>query len=227
VSCTEKTIVDICFPLFKLVYNLNVDCQALDFQSLQSKVLQEFFNVEESLKSSGVSSSVCLDVKFVMSAFVDEMILKNGGDCAINWSQDSLQIKFFNENLGGEKFFERLIYLQRFSDKRFDILELYYWCLELGYQGKYANSQVSELKSIKENLRVCIKPNQLKIYESLQLKKTTVLCNVKTPVLRINKLSINSICIYLVLSGAIVYGAQSLVVGYFINKIALLSTQLE
>lgn len=225
-SRIDKTIIETCFPLFKLIYDFNIESHVSDFQLLQSKIIQEFFNVEEELKFLGMSVSVCMDVKFVMSAFLDEMIMKRGGDCASAWSKDSLQIQFFKENLGGEKFFERLSYLQRFSDKRFDILEVYYWCLELGYEGKYRKNESSDLKAIRENLRIVIQPNQVASHLALNLKDVSAPKDTDILFANLKKASLTTIFLGVLLGGVAVYGVQTLVVEYLLSKLEPLSTYL-
>jgi type VI secretion system protein ImpK len=48
-----------------------------------------------------------------------------------------LQLQFFNESLAGEGFFTRLQQIRR-DGRRPDVLRVYYQCLLLGFQGKYA-----------------------------------------------------------------------------------------
>jgi type VI secretion system protein ImpK len=225
VNSLDKTIIEICFPLFNLVNDFINKNNCSDLQLLQSNIMNEFFNIEELLKSSGMSDSVCVDVKFVMSAFLDEMILKRGDDLSSSWSKDSLQIKFFKENLSGEKFFERLFYFQRFSDKRFDILELYYWCLELGYEGKYCKSDSNDLKVIKENLRSILKLNQIKNYSKIDFKEILSPKDLAS-VTRPRKISLKIFVLIIFLSGSVVYGVQTLIVKYLLNGLKLLSTSV-
>jgi type VI secretion system protein ImpK len=48
-----------------------------------------------------------------------------------------LQLIYFNENTAGEGFFQRMAALQN-QPQRAHVLEIYYLCLCLGFQGQYA-----------------------------------------------------------------------------------------
>lgn len=53
------------------------------------------------------------------------------------WSTHSLLVAFHNETWGGEKFFQLLARLSVSPLEHRDILELQYFCLTLGFQGRY------------------------------------------------------------------------------------------
>jgi type VI secretion system protein ImpK len=48
-----------------------------------------------------------------------------------------LQMTYFNENTAGEGFFQRLQNLQQ-QPQRVHVLQIYYLCMALGFQGKFA-----------------------------------------------------------------------------------------
>ena len=52
------------------------------------------------------------------------------------WMSRSLQLHFFQENLAGEGFFQKLQDMRR-DTRRGDVVRVYYQCLLLGFQGRY------------------------------------------------------------------------------------------
>jgi type VI secretion system protein ImpK len=64
-----------------------------------------------------------------------------------------LQMQYFNENLAGEGFFERMEAIRR-DRRRVDVLKVYYLCLVFGFQGRYAiRGGELELMRIVESVR--------------------------------------------------------------------------
>ena len=63
-------------------------------------------------------------------------MLQKGGALRDFWMPRLLQMRYFNENVAGEAFFERLAAIRR-DPTRSDVLRVYYLCLLFGFRGKY------------------------------------------------------------------------------------------
>ena len=63
-------------------------------------------------------------------------MLSKGGALRDFWLPRLLQMRYFNENVAGEAFFERLAVIRR-ETTRSDVLRVYYLCLLFGFRGKY------------------------------------------------------------------------------------------
>src|SRR3954471_8130220 len=77
------------------------------------------------------------DMAYALVALADEMALGMSESVRRFWMGNLLQIRYFNENVAGEGFFTKLDAVRR-DPRRLDVLEVYYLCLLLGFQGKYA-----------------------------------------------------------------------------------------
>lgn len=77
------------------------------------------------------------DAKYAVVAFIDEQLFRAPWAGRQEWMLEPLQLVYFNENTAGEGFFERLDALER-EPARLHVLEVYYLCLALGFQGKFA-----------------------------------------------------------------------------------------
>ncbi len=76
------------------------------------------------------------DIGYLLAAFADEVIVSCGGELQQFWVPRMLQLQLFNENVAGEKVFEKIESL--LSDPtRTDVLRVYYLGLLLGFRGKY------------------------------------------------------------------------------------------
>lgn len=84
----------------------------------------------------GVSQQDLDEIRYALAALVDEVVLNKGGALRDFWLSQLLQLKYFNENVAGDMFFERLTVLRR-DPSRVDVLKVYYLCLMFGFRGKY------------------------------------------------------------------------------------------
>jgi type VI secretion system protein ImpK len=75
-------------------------------------------------------------ILYALVAFADE-IAQARPELHGYWRDRPLQLHFFQENRAGEGFFDRLEKI-RGDRRRADALRVYYLCLTLGFQGKYA-----------------------------------------------------------------------------------------
>jgi len=152
----SNAVLEVCTPLFQLVPSLRQTSEATEAKALRAKVLDTFEAVRLKGTSQGIQPELWQEIQFVMAAFLDELILNNPEhELHQTWSREPLQWIFFKEHLAGETFFEKLFHLKRYSHQHLPLLELYYWCLMLGYKGKYHQDQKAEeeLDHIREALK--------------------------------------------------------------------------
>jgi type VI secretion system protein ImpK len=76
------------------------------------------------------------DMRYALVALADEIVLQKGGALRDFWLPRLLQLRYFNENVAGTAFFERLDAIRR-DPTRAEVLRVYYLCLLFGFQGKY------------------------------------------------------------------------------------------
>lgn len=77
------------------------------------------------------------EARYAIVAFIDEQLFKAPWAGRQEWMLEPLQLVHFNENTAGEGFFTRLDALEK-EQRRLHVLEIYFLCLTLGFQGKYA-----------------------------------------------------------------------------------------
>jgi len=93
------------------------------------------------------------DARYALVALLDETAIEHAGALRDHWSLRPLQTHFFEENLAGERFFERLAAL-RGEVKRRAVLRIFYLCLLLGFRGKYQlRGSELELLEIEDGVR--------------------------------------------------------------------------
>jgi type VI secretion system protein ImpK len=88
-------------------------------------------------REQGMSGRDADDMAYAIVALADEVAMGKPDPLRGYWLGRPLQLALFNDTLAGEGFFTRLTELRR-DPRRADVLRVYYQCLLLGFQGKYA-----------------------------------------------------------------------------------------
>lgn len=98
---------------------------------------EDFAELERRAMTLRIDYTLMQQVKYVMVALVDEVIMHSSWDGKAAWLGQPLQLYYFSEHLAGEGFFTRLDILRQNSIIHCDLLEVYYICLQLGFAGIY------------------------------------------------------------------------------------------
>jgi type VI secretion system protein ImpK len=93
--------------------------------------------MREKARDIGISQRDADDMAYAVVALCDEIAMGKPEPMRGYWMSRPLQLHFFQENLAGDGFFQRLEEIRR-DTRRLDVLRVYYQCLLLGFQGKYA-----------------------------------------------------------------------------------------
>ncbi len=86
--------------------------------------------------------------KFALASFVDETVLTNNFPLKDEWEKNPLQLEYFGEQLAGNKFFDKLSAMIKQIEVTQDAVEVYYFCMLLGFKGRYAIYEQDRLLSI-------------------------------------------------------------------------------
>ena len=100
--------------------------------------VQRFLDgVERGATRLGIASEDVYAAKYAFCAAVDEAMLGQPSSLRDAWECNPLQLRLFGEHLAGEHFFDRLEQLRAQGAPRLPSLEVYHYCLLLGFEGKY------------------------------------------------------------------------------------------
>lgn len=107
-------------------------------QPFADAVRQFLASMERNAMRLGVPSEDVYAAKYAYCAAVDEAILATPG-CSFrdSWERNPLQLSLFGDHLAGENFFTRLEQLRAQGATRLQSLEVCYFCLLIGFEGKY------------------------------------------------------------------------------------------
>jgi len=103
----------------------------------------------------GYAADHTIESDFAVVAFLDEVLLSSKDPARDAWAQKPLLEELFNVSTAGELFFARIEKLQQRADtaELADILEVYYLCILLGFEGQYATSNKTEVHILAGRLR--------------------------------------------------------------------------
>ena len=123
--------------IFLLVLGFRERADSLDYNTLNQGVMVLFEEFERKAKALRFDPDDISDSKYALAAFVDEAILRSQWTGREQWADNPLQLQLFETYLAGEGFFEKLETLRSRGESAADVLEIYYLCLVLGFEGKY------------------------------------------------------------------------------------------
>ena len=154
---------------------LRTNSLALAFQDVFTVVLRTRFNVQrwdradrmraavrqmiasatQNVRALGYSDETTQMVLYAIVGFLDESVLSSKDPVFTDWSRRPLQEELFGDQLAGEKFFRHVAELlnRPESSEVADILELHCLCLQLGFRGRYAFGDASEIHTILRRIR--------------------------------------------------------------------------
>jgi len=124
-----------------------------DPKSFQRRMEDLLAEIQREAIKIGYRQQEIDDAHFAVIAFLDETVLSSRDPSRLHWS--SLGAKVYQQAIAGDAIFDRLknVRSQRDSPALADVLELYYLCFVLGYEGRYAVVERSELSVLMSELR--------------------------------------------------------------------------
>ena len=128
--------------------------QVQDPENFRTRMKQALREIASAAARKGYTAEDVQEANFAVVAFLDESVL-TADPCASEWAQKSLGDELFGQRSAGEVFFKRLETLRANRDSKSlaEVLEVYYLCLLLGYEGKFAGGSKAELQLLMTNLR--------------------------------------------------------------------------
>lgn len=139
-------------PIFyNLFKSISVESSNADGLHQQfSNVLRRF---EIQLANQGIAEKRVRLMLYGIAATIDDIILQKDWAFDSKWSQESMISLFFKETWGGERFFILLKEMMNASSSYIKELELYYLCLQFGFEGRYRLARRdTELNQIRDEL---------------------------------------------------------------------------
>ncbi|WP_026872201.1 type IVB secretion system protein IcmH/DotU [Inquilinus limosus] len=132
-----NAVVQAATPLLALAVRLKNRAVHRDVQLLRERVVSEIRAFERNALAAGATADAIRAARYGLCATIDDLVLNTPWGSQSLWTKQSMVSTFYNETWGGERFFDILDHLMKDPERTLDILELYYVCLALGFEGRY------------------------------------------------------------------------------------------
>ncbi|MBN9625435.1 MAG: hypothetical protein ABS39_01740 [Acidovorax sp. SCN 65-28] len=144
--------------LLNLVPQIRAMASNADPEGFQRLLLANLREFERSAGVAGVPIETVIGARYCLCTVVDEAAAQTPWGGSGVWPKFSLLVALHNETWGGEKFFQLLAKLVQTPHQHIDLIELMYFCLMLGFEGRYRviENGRSQLETLKARLLALI-----------------------------------------------------------------------
>jgi type VI secretion system protein ImpK len=189
--------------LLALVPQLRATTSHPDPARLHRQLLARVKEFEAAAQTSGVPQQKVIAARYVLCTFIDEVAGATPWGASGAWAEHNLLQEFHDERDGSEKAFKLLERLGQDVAANVDVLELFYVCIALGFEGRYgtkANGR-QQLDAIAARLVEVLRPEG-----GRQTSRTLSLRWTGVPMQRSRTLSVLPLWVVVAVGGALVIG---------------------
>lgn len=147
---TKNDLVTFAGPVLDLILRLKAGIVAPS-NDLRPKIAGMLEDFEKRAERYRFNHKIVQVSKFALASFVDETVLTNNFPLKNEWEKNPLQLEYFGEQLAGNKFFDKLEAMVKQIDVTADAVEIYYFCMLLGFKGRYAIYEQDKLLAIMQS----------------------------------------------------------------------------
>ncbi|MBD3322717.1 MAG: hypothetical protein GF350_16565 [Chitinivibrionales bacterium] len=162
-----KNVPGLCTDLFLIVIRMR-ESEDLGEPEALKKLIRYYLDLfKKNCAMISIPEEQISDAQYALVALIDETVLSIPGPCRDFWLSRPLQLDFFGHNIAGEEFYRKLDKLLLAFEKNREILEIYYLCLSLGFEGKYKLTNAQARAEVMEELGIRLKKTMLKVSSEL------------------------------------------------------------
>ncbi len=149
-------------PLLNLIPQLRATVQHPDPAQVREYLVQEVQAFEARARALGIPAETIIGARYCLCTALDETAAQTPWGGSGVWSRHSLLVTFHNETWGGEKFFQLLAKLAQNPQQHANLLELMYYCLALGFEGRFriVDNGRTQLETLKQRLVQILRQNR-------------------------------------------------------------------
>jgi type VI secretion system protein ImpK len=132
----QSPLIDAASTLLSLTPQLRQINSAIEATTLHQYVTDLVRDFEAQCRSSIGNNEIRENASYVLCSLIDETVLNTPWGENSDWSRQTLLSLFHKETYGGEKVFTILDEAMESPDKYYELIELIYLALSLGFMGK-------------------------------------------------------------------------------------------
>lgn len=140
--------------LINLIPQIRAMATVSDPRRFQAYLFEGVREFERQARARGVPGDTLMGARYCLCTVLDEAAAQTPWGGSGVWPAYSLLVSLHNETWGGEKFFQLLNKLVQTPQQHIDLIELMYFCLLLGFEGRYRviDNGYSQLATLKAHL---------------------------------------------------------------------------
>ena len=163
----SRDVSTLCTDLFLIIIRMR-EAEDLGDPSALRKLITYYITLfEKNCKAIGMAEDSIAEAKYAMVALMDETVLSVPGACRDYWISRPMQLDYFGDNLAGQEFYEKLQKMLLQPEKKKDVLDVYFLCLSLGFEGKYRVFNPEERAIIMDDLGRKIRRTRIRVSAEL------------------------------------------------------------
>lgn len=133
----SNSLTDAATGLLVLIAHISNTLDARDTNQLKQQISEEIQHFSRQTKRLGIDNLTSSEATYILCTALDEAVLNTPWGRQSNWSKNTLLSIHFQDVRGGQIFFEKLRTLGEDPVRNLQVLKLMYYCLALGFQGRY------------------------------------------------------------------------------------------
>lgn len=142
-------LADLSGPIFKLALHLEREAGDSDAATLAARFDDALKEFEAHAARANIPLANIRLAKYALVAFIDQKVLTSDLVLKDAWLEKPLQMTYFDDFNAGEEFYVKLDQVRNSNDQgRFDVTEVYYLSLVMGFTGKYGDKRGEEQRRI-------------------------------------------------------------------------------
>jgi type VI secretion system protein ImpK len=154
--------------LLLLLGRLRTSLARAGASQLMDQVAQAIQHFEVDARAGGAPRDQVETAKYALAACADDIVQNLPSEDSRVWTQYSMLVRFFNERMGGVRFFDELGRAKQNPAVNLGLLEVMHACLSLGFEGVYrAAGGPGALQGIRRDLYETIRTARPKTIEDL------------------------------------------------------------
>ncbi|MGS0705400.1 type IVB secretion system protein IcmH/DotU [Acinetobacter sp. ANC 3781] len=151
-ASSTTNLVDLLHDAFYIVFLLKNQYIPSNADEFRDKILNLLNRFENQAKKLQFSADDIHDAKYAYCALLDETIVTQQDvqffDLQNTWMISPLQLSLFGSQLAGYRFFEILELLRSCGKERLAALEVFHYCMLLGFHGKFRIESIQNLNHL-------------------------------------------------------------------------------
>lgn len=137
VSTGSNRLLEAAMPLLGAAVRLRGLYQLDQVEVLHTHLANEVRAFERSSEAAGYDTATVIAARYCICSMIDEAVLSQHWGADSLWPEHPLLSVFHNETWGGEKVFAILDRVVAEGNRFHDLMELIYYCINLGFEGKF------------------------------------------------------------------------------------------